>query len=467
VRGVRVEAVDDVQKAVRFASLHDLRVVVKSSGHDFLGRSAAAGSFLIWMHKLKSIRIHEPWGGCGVYSEAAITVVGGVSWGEVYDALKGTGHVVVGGMSLTVSATGGYVQGGGHGALSPSLGLAVDNVLQMEVVTADGALRVTNACQEPDLFFALRGGGGGTFGVVISVTYKLHPNPPNLVATVLQLNPPRGSTTWITKTQEEILAVWSHGTVSLDAARWTGYWSFSASRFFGNFLVPATEAAATEAFTPLVQLLSRIDNVTVSLYLMSSFATFQDWHSWIYDLVYPETHTDYTGSYVVLGSRIVPFSALDDPRRVAKAIVAGLAVSRGVLGHMVIGPGVRAGDHMAVTPAWRAGVWHLTGSWSWSWNATGVEKRAARAQARRFAEVLQSAFPDSGAYVNEASVDEPGWAASFWGRENYARLVAIKSRVDPCGLFVCRQCVGSELWDEDGNCRDERSCRERERERNC
>ena len=96
---------------------------------------------------------------------------------------------------------------------------------------------------------------------------------------------------------------------------------------------------------------------------------------------------------------------------------------------MVIGPGVRAGDHVAVTPAWRAGVWHLTGSWSWRWDATGVEKRAARAQARRFAEVLQSAFPESGAYVNEASVDEPRWAASFWGRENYARLVAAATPV--------------------------------------
>lgn len=59
-------------------------------------------------------------------------------------------------------------------AISSSFGLAVDNVLQMELVTADGALRIANPCQEVDLFFALRGGGGETFGVVTSVTYKLH-----------------------------------------------------------------------------------------------------------------------------------------------------------------------------------------------------------------------------------------------------------------------------------------------------
>lgn len=189
VLGVQVEAVHDVQNAIRFATLHNLRVVVKTSGHDFLGRSAAAGSFLVWMHQFKNSTVHEsfePEGGCGQYHGAAITVVGGVAWGEVYDALKSTGYILVGGMSLTVGATGGFVQGGSHGALSPSLGLAVDNILQMEVVMADATVQITNECQEADLFFALRGGGGGTFGVVTSVTYKLHPNPSNLVDTTLE-----------------------------------------------------------------------------------------------------------------------------------------------------------------------------------------------------------------------------------------------------------------------------------------
>ncbi|KAG0602850.1 hypothetical protein M758_10G046600 [Ceratodon purpureus] len=436
VRGVRVEDVDDVQNAIRFATRHNLRIVVKSSGHDFLGRSAAAGSFLIWMHKLRNITIHDSWAGaCGLHREAAaVTVVGGVPWGEVYDALEGTGYIAVGGMSLTVSAAGGFVQGGGHGALSPSFGLAVDNVLEVEVVTADGTLRVANACQEADLFFALRGGGGGTFGVVTSVTYKLHRNPANFVGTQLQLDPQDGAAWTTTTTQEEILTLWSRETVALDAARWAGYWSFSSLGFSANFLVPATYTAASEAFTPVVQALSQIANVNISLYSITSYSTFQEWHTLVYNLIFPETHTDYTGSYVVLASRIIPFSALDDPRRVAKSILAASAVSgdHGMLGHMVIGPGVRAGDRqnqtLAVTPAWRKGVWHLTTSVRWNWNATEAETRAARNQARRFTESLQSAFPDSGAYVNEASFDEPHWARSFWGLQNYARLMAIKSQ---------------------------------------
>lgn len=67
------------------------------------------------------------------------------------------------------------VQGGGHSALSPSLGLGVDRVLEFKIVTADGVLRTANQCQNTDLFFALRGGGGGTFGVVLESTFVVSP----------------------------------------------------------------------------------------------------------------------------------------------------------------------------------------------------------------------------------------------------------------------------------------------------
>lgn len=116
VLGIRIESVADVQEAIRFAARHHLRVAVKSSGHDFMGRSTAAGSFLIWMHKMRSINIDDSFsiattvgGGNCSYVQPAITVVGGVFWREVYDKLQGTGYIVLGGMALTVCATGGYV----------------------------------------------------------------------------------------------------------------------------------------------------------------------------------------------------------------------------------------------------------------------------------------------------------------------------------------------------------------------
>ena len=152
ILGVQVESVQDVQKAVKFASDHNLRIAVKSSGHDYSGRSAATGSFLIWMHKMKNynpnnISIDYTFTAtdknCKKFSTPAVTVTGGVQWGEVYDALKPTGYIALGGMGLTIYANGVYFQGGGHGVLGPSFGLAVDNILQIEVVTADGKFHIT------------------------------------------------------------------------------------------------------------------------------------------------------------------------------------------------------------------------------------------------------------------------------------------------------------------------------------
>ena len=85
--------------------------------------------------------------------------------------------LVVGGNALTVGAAGGYLQGGGHSAMSPLYGLAVDNTLEMDVVIADGTLLTVNSCTNEDLFWALRGGGGGTFGIVTRVVHKAHEPP--------------------------------------------------------------------------------------------------------------------------------------------------------------------------------------------------------------------------------------------------------------------------------------------------
>ena len=73
-----------------------------------------------------------------------------------------------------MGASGGYVQGGGYGAMGIKYGLAVDNVLEFDIVTADGQLVTANACKNSDLFWAVRGGGGGTFGIVTRMVYKAH-----------------------------------------------------------------------------------------------------------------------------------------------------------------------------------------------------------------------------------------------------------------------------------------------------
>ena len=99
--------------------------------------------------------------------------------GEVYELMTEKEVVVVGGGALTVGAAGGYLQGGGHSANSPKLGLAVDNLLEADIVIADGTLLTINKCWHTDLFWAIRGGGGGTFGIVTRAVYKAHEKESN------------------------------------------------------------------------------------------------------------------------------------------------------------------------------------------------------------------------------------------------------------------------------------------------
>lgn len=115
---------------VNFARTHNLRLAIKASGHDYLGRSTAKNSLLISTHKFQNISFADDFivkGGKG--QVAAVSVGSGVPLNTLYAAAKAEGKIFVGGTAATVVAAGGYIQGGGHSALSPSYGLAVDNLL--------------------------------------------------------------------------------------------------------------------------------------------------------------------------------------------------------------------------------------------------------------------------------------------------------------------------------------------------
>ena len=176
---VKARDASDVAAAVRFARRHDLRLVVKGGGHSYLGGSNAADSLLIWTRAMNAIQLHSAFvpDGCLDAPTPAVTVEAGCMWIDVYTAVttKG-GRYVQGGGCATVGVAG-LVQGGGFGSFSKRYGLAASSLLEAQIVTADGVIRTVNARRHPDLFWALKGGGGGTFGVVTSLTLKTHDLP--------------------------------------------------------------------------------------------------------------------------------------------------------------------------------------------------------------------------------------------------------------------------------------------------
>ena len=144
--------------------------------NSYNGKSTGAGALGLWMHHLKDISISDY--SDSHYTGKAIKLGAGVQGFEAYDAADAQGLQVVGGECPTVGIAGGYTQGGGHSALASKHGLAADQTLEWEVVTGTGEYLIANRRQNTDLYWALSGGGGGTYSVVLSMTSKAHPDTP-------------------------------------------------------------------------------------------------------------------------------------------------------------------------------------------------------------------------------------------------------------------------------------------------
>ena len=135
---VQAKSAAHIQAGVRFARQHNLRLAVKNSGHDFLGRSAAPESLQILTSGMSGVHLVDDFvpAGANVSHGQVATMDAGTSLQDMYAALREEKKLVVGGSSHTVGIAGGYIQGGGHSFLGPWQGMASDNVLEYTVVTA-------------------------------------------------------------------------------------------------------------------------------------------------------------------------------------------------------------------------------------------------------------------------------------------------------------------------------------------
>src|SRR5258705_8310953 len=181
VFAVAAQKTEDVVAAVNFARENNLRLVVKGGGHSYKGTSNATDSLLIWTRAMNSVVLHDAFvaQGCAGKQapQPAVTVGAGTIWKQAYDAVTTKGGRYVQGGGCTTVGVEGLSQGGGFGSFSKNYGLASAALLEAEVVTADGAVRIANACTNPDLFWGLKGGGGGSLGVVTRLTLRTRELP--------------------------------------------------------------------------------------------------------------------------------------------------------------------------------------------------------------------------------------------------------------------------------------------------
>ncbi|KAH6971021.1 hypothetical protein BKA56DRAFT_558365 [Ilyonectria sp. MPI-CAGE-AT-0026] len=448
---------EHVKLGIDFARKHEVRLVVKNTGHDYLGRSIAPGALSLWTHHLNDIKYHEgalKLHGCDTTIPGnAVTVGAGAQMYDIYSATDEFNETIVGGGGKTVGI-GGYITGGGHSILAPRHGLAADQVLQMELVTPTGQILTVNENQHSDLFWAMRGGGGSTFGVLTKVTLKTHPSPKLLSSALLLVTTPDAPFLY------DLIAYTLSMFPTLGDAGLSGY-SFITSGIpnpmpspgapaelagvIGQFILQDTEDTQylENILAPLNQTIQTRWSAGVQMIVGNvAYGSFLEWFDDHYD-----QGTAGNSSYLV--SRLLDKPALqNDQASLARAVKAALSVSGGIGAFLVSGKGVHdvkpRGGSDAVNPGWRKSYVHaLTAQGFPPFNETA--RIEAIDNLNEAFEPLRRLAPDTGAYINEALPFESDWQHTFWG-DNYERLLEIKRSVDPHDVLWCAPCVGNERW---------------------
>ncbi|VDB88521.1 unnamed protein product [Peniophora sp. CBMAI 1063] len=426
--GLEIASANDVVLAFNFARNRSLKVVVKNTGHDYKGRSSGPDTLALWTRGLQGISINEAFvpQGCptsttpviGVTMGAGVTADVAVAFAEANNITIPTGA------DPTVGLVGGYTQGGGHSKTSNTMGLAVDRVIEFNVVTSSGEHLVANACQNADLFFALRGGGGGTFGVVLNLTTRALPATA-VSAAVVEVTPTPSNVA-------ALLDFMVNNSLQLAQDGWGG--AFAPTQGLLSYANPLlNETAAKESVASLQALATSLGGIFIYEYLPTYGAYFSTFG------IDPVP----TAVPVAQSSRLVPsslFETEDGRAKLLSALTEGFTAlpSSAIFANtpfLAKDPG-----GTSVHSAWRDSLWHVVLSAGWSFNSSLAQREAVYQSLEDGIAPLRAITPDA-AYTNEGDVYEPNWEETFWG-SNYAELLSIKNKYDPDHLLDCWQCVG-------------------------
>ncbi len=486
IYAVAAESAQDIAAGVNFAREHNLRLVVKGGGHSYQGTSCAPDSLLIWTRHLNDIALHQdfvPQGCAGkVAAQPAVTMGAGVIWIHAYDAVTTkAGQYVQGGGCTTVGVAG-LVQSGGFGSFSKHYGTAAAGLLEAEVVTADGKIRIANTCTNPDLFWALKGGGGGSFGVISKVTVRVRELPEFFGAAHLDIK---------AQSHDAYRRLVRQFVAFYNEQLFNDHWGEQAHIQSNNILQirMAHQGFDTQQvkaiWQPFLDWVARFPNDYSQLEnpILASLPARDLWNVDFMQKVAPGVFTQdprpgssandvwWTGDggqagQVLYGyeSQWLPASLLESGSQDALANAlfecsrhwdVELHFNKGLAGAPA--DAIAAARDTATNPAVLDGFALAIIAGGTNRAIPGVpghepDYRAARgdaAQMHAAMSELRNVAPTPASYVSESNYFQQKWQQSFWGT-NYPRLQAVKAKYDPAGLFFVHHGVGSEDWSDDG-----------------
>ena len=426
---------------------------------------------------MRKVTTHDAFVGDGCPAGAgaqAVTVEAGSRWLDAYQEVTVRNHrYVQGGGCTSVGAAGGFLQGGGFGSWSKKYGTGAAGMLQARIVTADGRLLVANACQNQDLFWALRGGGGGTFGVVTEATLRTHPLPSHLGfvgGRISAKNDPA-----FRELLEHFIAFYREHLLNENWGEQIHVNSDNSLQMSMSFhSVSASEAEST--WEPLLDWARQQpanyevsaqflevppqkmwDDEFIAQHVPSAIirdprpdqsqrqfwwagddgqvATY--WYAyqsrWIPATLFEPAQAEKLADILFRASRHWPLS-LHFNKGLAGASEDALKFGRETATH----PAVYQAAALLIAGASDDGYPGVRGR-----EPDRTEGARRREQVSAAMRIIRAATPGAGSYVNETDYFEPDWQREFWG-DNYPRLLQIKRKYDPERLFVCHHCVGSE-----------------------
>jgi len=486
VYAVAAETTPDVVAAVNFARENNLRLVVKGGGHSYLGRSNAPDSLLIWTRHMNTMALHDDFvaQGCAAQKppQPAVTVGAGTIWMHTYNQVttKG-GRYVQGGGCGTVGVAG-LVQAGGFGSFSKNFGSAAAGLLEAEIVTADGAVRIANACTNADLFWGLKGGGGGSLGVVTRLTLKTHELPSffGAVSATIHafseaafrrlighfvdfyadnlLNPHWGESVTLRPDNRLDIRMVFQGLGDRQANTvWQPFfhWVNGSPQDLTYWLTPRIIAAPARSLWDPTFLKTRVRGAVLSddrpgappdnIFWSGNLADVGHFLSgfqsvWLPGSLLQLERREYLVDALLAAGRYWSVElhfqkGLAGGSEEAVSATRDTATNPDVLDAFALA--IVAGEDPPAFPGLPSHEPDLT-----------VDRRHARDIGRAMSE-LEGVAPGAGSYFAESDFFEDRWQTSYWG-PNYPRLRSIKKKYDPAGLFFVHHGVGSEEWSADG-----------------